>query len=127
MAEIFHEIFDGLLNALAPIQRKKIRNQLAPWITPQIQILMEERDRAKKNSIKNYKLLKSYKSLRNKVTNTITLSIRLHYQSVVNENKDNQKNMWKTINKLVPNSTTNMQIKDGSKTASDSKQLLTIC
>ena len=55
--------------------------------------------RAKKNSIKKPKLLKSYKSLRNKVTNTIRSSIRLHYQSLINENKDNPKNIWRTINR----------------------------
>ena len=126
MVDKFHQIFDGLLNADAPIRRKKIRIQLAPWITPQIKRLMEERDRAKKNSIKNPKLLKSYKSLRNKVTNTIRSSIRLHYQSLINENKDNPKNMWRTINKVLdkaPNLTTIMQIRDGSKTVSDSKQI----
>ena len=87
---------------------------------------MEERDRAKKNSIKNPKLLKSFKSLRNKVTNTIRSSMRLHYQSLVNENKDNPKNMWRTINKVLdkaPNSSTITQIRDGSKTVSDSKQI----
>ena len=87
---------------------------------------MEERDRAKKNSIKNPKLLNSYKSLRNKVTNSIRFSRRLHYQSLINENKNNPKNMWKTINKVLDkglNSTTIMQVKDGNKTVSDSKQI----
>ena len=126
MVDKFHNIFDELLNLHAPIRRKKIRNQLAPWITPQIKRLMEERDRAKKNSVKNPKLLKSYKSLQNKVTNTIRSSMRLHYQSLINENKDNPKNMWRTINKVLdkaPNSSTITQIRDGSKTVSDSKQI----
>ena len=90
---------------------------------------MEERDRAKKNSIKSPKLLKSYKSLRNKMTNTIRSSIRLHNQSLISENKDNPKNMWRTINKVLdkaPNSTTIMQVRDGSKTVSDSKQVANV-
>ena len=125
----FHEIFDGLLNAHAPIRRKEIRNQPAPWITPQIKRLMEERDRAKKNSIKNHKLLKSHQSLRNKVRNTIRSSIRLHYQSLINENKDNPKNMWRTMNKVLdkaPNSATIIQVRDGGKTHSDSKQIANV-
>ena len=36
MVDKCHKIFDGLLNAHAPIRRRKIINQLAPWITPQI-------------------------------------------------------------------------------------------
>ena len=90
---------------------------------------MEERDRAKKNSIKSPKLLKSYKSLRNKVTNAIRSSIRSHYQSLINENKDNPKNMRRTINKVLdmaPNSTTIMQVRDGNKTVSDSKQIANV-
>ena len=126
MVDKFHEIFDGLLNTHASIRRKKVRNQPAPWITPEIKRLMEERDRAKKNSIKNPKLLNSYKSLRNKVTNSIRFFRRLHYQSLIKENKNNPKNMWKTINKVLDkglNSTTIMQVKDGNKTVSDSKQI----
>ena len=108
---------------------KKIRNQPAPWITPQIKRIKEERDRAKKKSIKSPKLLNSYKHLRNKVTNTIRSSIRLHYQSLINENKDNPKNMWRTINKVLdktPNSTTIMQVRDGSKLDSDSRQIANV-
>ena len=77
--------------AIRKVNAWRIRNQPAPWITPQIKRLMEEKDRTKKNSIENPKLLKSYKSLRNKVTNTIRSSIRLHYQSLINKNKDNPK------------------------------------
>ena len=48
MVDKFHEIFDGLLSTHAPIRKKKVRNQPAPWIKPEIKRLMEERDRAKK-------------------------------------------------------------------------------
>ena len=52
--------------------------------------------------------------------------MRLHYQSLINENKDNPKNMWRTINKVLdkaPYSSTITQIRDGSKTVSYSKQI----
>ena len=87
------------------------------------------KERAKKKSMKNPQLLKSNKSLRIKVTNTIRSSLRLHYQSLISENKVNTKNMWRTINKMpdnAPNSITIMQIRDGSKTVSDSKQIANI-
>ena len=63
------------------------------------------------------------------MTNTIRSSIRLHYQSLINENKDNPKNTWRAINKMLDkatNSTTIMQFRDGSKTVSDSKQIANV-
>ena len=63
------------------------------------------------------------------MTNTIISSIRLHYQSLIKENKDNPKNKRRTINKVLdkaPNSTTIMQVRDGSKTVSDSKQIANV-
>ena len=63
------------------------------------------------------------------MTNTFRSSIRLHYQSLINENKDNPKNTWRTINKVLdkaPNSTTIMQVRDGSKIVSDSKQIANV-
>ena len=117
-----------MINAIRKVNAWRIRNQSAPWIKSQIKRLMEERDRVKKNSIKNPTLLKSYKSLRIKVTNTIRSSIT-HYQSLINENKNNPKNMWRTINKVLdkaPNPPTIMQVRDGSKTASDSKRITNI-
>ena len=129
MVDKFNKIFYGLLYIHAPIWRRKIGNKLAPWITPQIERLMEERDRAEKNFIKDPKLLKSYKSLRNKVANITRSFFNLHYQSLVNENKDNLKNMWRTIGKVLgkaPNSTSIIRIRDGSKTVSDSKLLANV-
>ena len=42
-----------------------------------------------------------YKQLRNKVTKTIKAAIETHYRRVIDENKDNPKKMWKTINKVL--------------------------
>ena len=60
------------------------------------------------------------------MTNTTRSSLRLHYQPLINEKKENPKNMWRNINKVLDkatNSTTIMQIRDGSKIVSDSKQI----
>ena len=60
------------------------------------------------------------------MTNTIKSTFRFHYQSLINENKDNPKNMWRTINKVLdkaPNSTLIMQIRDGRKRVSNSKKI----
>ena len=91
MVDKCHKIVDGLLNVHAPIRRQKIRNQSAPWIAPQIERLTKERGRAKKNSVKDPRLLRSYKPLRNKVKGTIRSSLRLRYQFLISEHKNNSK------------------------------------
>ena len=42
-----------------------------------------------------------YKKMRNKVTESIKASKREYFTSVVNDNKDNPKAMWKTMKKLL--------------------------
>ena len=78
---------------------------------------MEERDGSEKNPIKIQRLLKSYKSLRNKMANTFEFSIRLQFKSLINENKDNPKNMRRVIDKMLEkaSNTIAIQVSDGSK------------
>ena len=62
---------------------------------------MEERDKMKKLASKDPKLWSMYKTLRNRVTNSLRLSVRKYYQDLVTKNKNNPKNMWKTIDKIL--------------------------
>ena len=52
MAGTFQEIFESLLNIHAPIKKRRVRSEFAPWLTPNIRKSMETRDRLKKNSDK---------------------------------------------------------------------------
>ena len=72
MAFKFHEIFEHLLNFHAPLKKRKVRSEYAPWITSDIKRSMEERDKMKKLASKDQRLWPKYKILRNKVTSNIT-------------------------------------------------------
>ena len=45
-----------------------------------------------------------YKQLKNKVTKEIKVALQSHYHGLVNENKDNPKKMWHTINRVLEKS-----------------------
>ena len=45
-----------------------------------------------------------YKQLRNKVTKEIKVAVQSHYHGLINENKDNPKKMWHTINMVLEKS-----------------------
>ena len=48
MAGTFQEIFESLLNIHAPIKKRRVRSEFAPWLTPSLRKSMETRDRLKK-------------------------------------------------------------------------------
>ena len=51
MALTFQEIFEHLLNFHAPLKKRKVKSEYAPWITSYIKRSMEERNKMKKTSI----------------------------------------------------------------------------
>ncbi len=42
MASAFQEVFDSILSCHAPIRKKKVRNEYAPWLTSSLKNLMKE-------------------------------------------------------------------------------------
>ena len=90
MAATFQEIFESILHIHAPLRKKRIRPDPAPWITPEIRKLMKERDRAKKDAIKSSDLWQAHKTLRNKVTKTIRDALQAYYLDIIDEDKENK-------------------------------------
>ena len=88
MATTFQEIFESILDKHAPLKKRRVRSETAPWFNQSIRNLMKA----------------VYKQLRNKVTKWIKAAIETHYRRVVDEHKDNPKKMWKTINKMLDKS-----------------------
>ena len=100
MARTFHDIFEHPLNFHAPLKKRKVRNEYAPWITSDIKRGMEERDRMKKLASKDPNLWPKYKILRNKVTNNIRLSVTKYYQEFVTKKKMTRKKCGKLLIKF---------------------------
>ena len=104
MASAFQEIFELILDMHAPLKKRRVRGEFAPWLNQSIRNLMRERDLAKRAAEKSPEKWSLYKQLRNKVTKEIRVAIQSHYHGLINENKDNPKKMWQTINNVLDRS-----------------------
>ena len=104
MASAFQEIFELILDMHAPLKKRRVRGEFAPWLNQSIRNLMRERDLAKRAAEKSPEKWSLYKQLRNKVTKEIRVAVQSHYHGLINENKDNPKKMWQTINNVLDRS-----------------------
>ena len=96
----------AVANQHAPIIEKKIRGIQTPWMTGHIKYVMHQRDyylnKAKKSELQED--WKMYRSFRNQVTLLIRKAKCNYNKKLIDDNSDNPKNFWKTINKILPNS-----------------------
>ena len=65
MADTFQEIFSSVLNAHAPIKKRRAKAEFAPWFTPNIRKVMETRDRLKRIATRIPEMWSSYAKQRN--------------------------------------------------------------
>ena len=70
--------------------------------------MIHERDHTKKRAEKDRSLWPKYKRLRNKVTNELRRVIEGYFCNLIDENSNNPKEMWKTINKVLNKSLCSM-------------------
>ena len=63
--------------------------------------MIHERDRTKKRAEKDRSLWPKYKCPRNKVTSELRRVIESYFCNLIDENSNNPKEMWKTINKVL--------------------------
>ena len=119
-AATFQEIFEVIVNTHAPLRKRKIRSEIAPWLSSSIRQLVIKR---MKKEAKNPNLWSNYKQLRNEVTFKIRHSIEEHYSNLIEQHKYNPKEMWKTVDKVlsrVTATTTNSSLNlCGKKTIGD--------
>ena len=104
MASAFQETFELILDMHAPLKIRRVRGDYAPWLNQSIRNLMRERDLAKRAAERFPEKWSVYKQLRNKVTKEIIVAIQTHYRGLINENKDNPKKMWQTVNRVLEGS-----------------------
>ena len=104
-AATFQEIFEVIVNTHAPLRKRKTRSEIAPWLSSSIRHLMVKRDRMKKEAKNKPRLWSNYKHLRNEVTSKIRHSIEEHYSNLIEQHKDNPKEMWKTVDKVLSRAT----------------------
>ena len=96
--------FKTVLDKHAPLRKKRVRQKEAPWINVDILNKIRERDDMKKkaNTSKSEDDWKSYKKLRNAVTDMIRKAKRLYVSENIASNKGNSTAMWTTLRRILP-------------------------
>ena len=106
----FYEKIIFHLDEMAPLKKITLKEQrlmLKPWITRDILNKCKKRDvllnemRRQKEPVKKIELTKNYKVLRNQINEEKRQGKKDHNKSQFDKNKDNVKNIWKSIRSLV--------------------------
>ena len=99
----FKDHFLTVADKHAPVITRRVRGETLPWLTPEIKNLMQEREHFHKKAIRTNKEIhwSSYKRLRNAVTLKLRKEKRRYYSTRLSEDQ-NSKEMWKTLNKILP-------------------------
>lgn len=110
----FYDKINHMINENLPLKlitKKQKKRDLKPWITKGILKSMSIRDKLLKKFIKaknqdSKTLLHSkYKSYRNRITDLLRVSKKLHYQNFFNLNSKNPKRTWEGINEIINKNT----------------------
>ena len=126
MTANFHGVFESLLNLNAPLSKRKVRVEYAPWIKPSIRAIMRKRDLTKRLAIKDIALWPKYKKLRNHVTSSIREAVKDYFSQKISENQGNPQKMWKTINTALgktPKTTSVAMVEFENKQLKDKKEI----
>ena len=100
----FKNSFLSIVGKHAPLITKKTRGIESPWMSGQIKKAMHQRDfqlrRARRsNADEDWK---TYRSLHNQVTLLIRKTKHSYNKKLIEDNRDNPKAFWKTMNKILP-------------------------
>ena len=99
----FKDHFLTVADKHAPVVTPRVRGKTLPWLTPEIKNLMQEGEHFHKKAKRTNKEIhwSSYKRLRNAVTLKLRKEKRRYYSTRLSEDQ-NSKEMWKTLNKILP-------------------------
>ena len=105
MAATFQDVFESVLNLHAPLRKKRVRSEYAPWLSASLRNLMKERDKAKQIAEGQPEMWPKYRQPRNQVTKGIRIAIQDYHSGLIKEHEKDPKRMWKTINKVLDKNT----------------------
>ena len=110
--EMWSNMFLKICDFHAPKRSRKIRNNHAPWLTPELNKLMFQRDKLKRvaNINKTEANWDSYKSARNNVNISIKKAKPEYYERYFEENMGDMRKTWKGINMIMGRSSRTTEI-----------------
>lgn len=101
----FEEGFVSIVDKHGPVIQKRIRGvDNSPFLNNDIRRAMHERDYFLKKARKTgfTEDWSTYRSLRNRVTNTIRRAKESYNRCIIEENSNDNKAFWKTVKKVLP-------------------------
>ena len=103
--QVWKDLFLQALDRHAPIQRRRLKSNPIPWLTPEIKKLMQVRDWHKKHAIKHNSSAhwELYKKLRNKVNSELRSQKSNYFIGKIKERSQSNdiKGSWSLINSLL--------------------------
>ena len=101
----FKSAFLKVADRHAPLLQKRVRGvDNCPWMTGQIKKDIRQRDyflkKARKSSRDEDWL--AYKSMRNRVTNSVKRAKQTYNKKLIDNHKDDTKAFWRTMKKIIP-------------------------
>ena len=101
--EIWSRLFLEICDFHAPKRKRKVRNNYAPWLTPEIKRMMFERDKLKRAAIINNSDAHwtEYKIARNNVNANIRKAKTNYYKRYFETNLGDIKKSWKGVNSIL--------------------------
>ena len=101
--EIWSSLFLEICDSHAPKRKRKIRNNFAPWLTPELKRLMFERNKLKRAAIINKSEVywAEYKTARNNVNANIKKAKINYYQRYFETNLGDTKKSWRRVNLIL--------------------------
>ena len=108
--ELWESFLMKTVDELAPMKKKRVRKQPAPWMNSDIIQLMKRRDNLKRQALKNKddSIMNLYRKARNLVTKTIRIVKKEHFANKLNKasNNNSSVNIWSVLKPLLPSKKT---------------------
>ena len=98
IVDVFHNVLSHCFFACFPLRSTKVSSVDKPWVTPQIKLLMHQKDRA---FHRGHKI--KYLAFRDRLVKALDTKKRSNFSKNLSGNKSNSKHMWNLINKNFRN------------------------
>lgn len=101
--QMFMDELLEVVNKHAPIRKRTVRSNSAPWVDSELRSLMLHRDKAKDAAQKlgNYEDWKIYRKLRNQVTKLNQSKKKKYFQQKLCDSAGDSRKLWKTLNVIM--------------------------
>ena len=101
--EIWNEIFSSIADRHAPIKKSRVKGIHTPWLTSDLTNAMQDRNYHHRKAVKTNSPYhwRMYKKVKAHVNKSIKKCKAVYYQDLINKNKGNSGELWKSLNKIT--------------------------